>query len=81
MRLYNNECTFYLERRAESIEGGITFGPYLKYGPKRKPVQACIDLSMSSNDSRVELIKSPGSKTKFQIVTPDAILKLKAATV
>ncbi len=41
LRLYNNECMFYLEKRRDGA------GPYLKYGPKKKSVTTCIDLGSS----------------------------------
>ena len=36
LKLYNNECMFYLEKA--SLSEGIVLGPYLKYGPKKKSV-------------------------------------------
>jgi hypothetical protein len=44
LRLYNNECMFYLERRRDG------FGPYLKYGPKRKNLTTCVDLGCFLNN-------------------------------
>jgi hypothetical protein len=43
LRLYNNECMFYLERRRDG------FGPYLKFGPKRKSLTTCVDLGCFFN--------------------------------
>lgn len=43
LRLYNNECMFYLEKRREG------YGPYLKYGPKRKNLTTCVDLGCFIN--------------------------------
>ena len=67
--LYNNECLVYLEKGTSSA------GPVLKYGPKRKPVAYNVDLN---NSIAIALLRTPGSKTKFQIVTPDGKLKFKA---
>ena len=78
--LYTNECLFYLERRIEVGDGFI--GPFLKYGQKRKPVNTTVDLSYSGPTvkERVHIIKVNGSKTKFRIITPETILKLKASS-
>ena len=44
LRLYNNECIFYLEKSRKIAVDGSTNdfqmpdGPYLKYGPKKKSV-------------------------------------------
>jgi hypothetical protein len=45
LRLYNNECIFYLEKRQENHSLlGSSGGPFLKYGPKKKALSHCIDL-------------------------------------
>jgi hypothetical protein len=43
LRLYNNECMFYLEKRRDG------FGPYLKFGPKKKSLTTCVDLGCFLN--------------------------------
>ncbi|TNV84335.1 hypothetical protein FGO68_gene13644 [Halteria grandinella] len=72
LKLYNNECMFYLEK-AQNFEG-TEVGPYLKYGPKKKPISACLDLTQRA----LYVIRVAGSKTKLQLVTPELRLKLKA---
>lgn len=42
LRLYNNECMFYLEKRRDGL------GPYLKFGPKKKSVSTCVDLALTT---------------------------------
>lgn len=75
LKLYNNECMFYLEKKGEVKEGsGLFAGPFLKYGHKKKQVSHSIDLGSQS----VRVIRVPNNKTKFQIVTHDQKLKLKA---
>ena len=76
LRLYNNECMFYLEKR---VDGCPPVGPFLKFGPKKKPLTTCVDLGPSPN-GRVRLQRVNGSRTKFQIITNDQTLKLKAGS-
>lgn len=76
LKLYNNECMFYLERAQTVTESGTQTecGPFLKYGPKKKSIAACIDLTQRN----LYVIRVAGSKTKFQLLTPEQRLKLKA---
>ena len=80
MRLYNNECIFYLEkRRVDEKNPMIGYGPYLKYGPKRKTLTNCLDLGQSGG--KIVLVRTPGSRTKFKVIAPDNTkLRLKAST-
>jgi hypothetical protein len=82
LRLYNNECMFYLEKRRDGC------GPFLKFGPKRKSLTTCVDLGCFLNTPsgplqekpKVFLIRTPGSRTKFKIITTGSKLSLKANT-
>jgi hypothetical protein len=68
---------FYLERKDE-LTGE---GPLLKYGKKGKQINHIVDLGTSESlTSKLVIVRHATSKRKFQIITEDVKLSLKAET-